>query len=222
MEKIKSTFITILASLTCFCLIAGTALAVANKLTEDKIAAAKAAALQEAIKKVAPEFDNDPSAEQYRATTADGDSLTIYPAKKGGKLVGAAVETNTKKGFGGEIRIMVGFDADQKIVNYSVLEHNETPGLGSKMEEWFRTDKGKQSVLGRDMKGGALKVSKDGGEVDAITAATISSRAFLDAINRAYAAYAQGASKGDAKADGASGATQQTAADSTASTSHSK
>ena len=212
MEKIKSTFITILASLTCFCLIAGTALAVANKLTEDKIAAAKAAALQEAIKKVAPEFDNDPSAEQYRAATADGDSLTIYPAKKGGKLVGAAVETNTKKGFGGEIRIMV----------YSVLEHNETPGLGSKMEEWFRTDKGKQSVLGRDMKGGALKVSKDGGEVDAITAATISSRAFLDAINRAYAAYAQGAGKGDAKADGASGATQQTAADSTASTSHSK
>lgn len=222
MEKIKSTFIIILASLTCFCLIAGTALAVANKLTEDKIAAAKAAALQEAIKKVAPEFDNDPSAEQYRAATADGDSLTIYPAKKGGKLVGAAVETNTKKGFGGEIRIMVGFDADQKIVNYSVLEHNETPGLGSKMEEWFRTDKGKQSVLGRDMKGGALKVSKDGGEVDAITAATISSRAFLDAINRAYAAYAQGAGKGDAKADGASGATQQTAADSTASTSHSK
>ena len=222
MEKIKSTFITILASLTCFCLIAGTALAVANKLTEDKIAAAKAAALQEAIKKVAPEFDNDPSAEQYRAATADGDSLTIYPAKKGGKLVGAAVETNTKKGFGGEIRIMVGFDADQKIVNYSVLEHNETPGLGSKMEEWFRTDKGKQSVLGRDMKGGALKVSTDGGEVDAITAATSCSRAFLDAINRAYAAYAQGAGKGDAKADGASGATQQTAADSTASTSHSK
>ena len=222
MEKIKSTFITILASLTCFGLIAGTSLAVANKLTEDKIAAAKAAALQEAIKKVAPEFDNDPSAEQYRAATADGDSLTIYPAKKGGKLVGAAVETNTKKGFGGEIRIMVGFDADQKIVNYSVLEHNETPGLGSKMEEWFRTDKGKQSVLGRDMKGGALKVSKDGGEVDAITAATISSRAFLDAINRAYAAYAQGAGKGDAKADGASGATQQTAAYSTASTSHSK
>ncbi len=132
---------------------------------------------------------------------AEGDSLTVYPAKKGGKLVGAAVETNTKKGFGGEVRIMIGFDADQKIVNYSVLEHNETPGLGSKMEEWFRTDKGKQSVLGRDMKGGALKVSKDGGDVDAITAATISSRAFLDAVNRAYSAYTQ--------TDANSGATAQ-------------
>ena len=189
MEKVKSTFLTIMASLTGFCLIAGVALATANKLTEDKIAAAKAAALQEAIKKVAPEFDNDPSAEQYKVGLAEGDSLTVYPAKKGGQLVGAAVESNTKNGFGGEIRIMIGFDADQKIVNYSVLEHNETPGLGSKMEEWFRAEKGKQSVLGREMKGGELKVTKDGGEVDAITAATISSRAFLDAVNRAYSAY---------------------------------
>lgn len=201
MEKVKSTFLTIMASLTGFCLIAGVALATANKLTEDKIAAAKAAALQEAIKKVAPEFDNDPSAEQYKVGLAEGDSLTVYPAKKGGQLVGAAVESNTKNGFGGEIRIMIGFDAEQKIVNYSVLEHNETPGLGSKMEEWFRAEKGKQSVLGRDMKGGALKVSKDGGEVDAITAATISSRAFLDAVNRAYSAYTQ--------ADANSGATAQ-------------
>lgn len=201
MEKVKSTFITIVASLTGFCLVAGTALALANRLTADKIEAAKAAALQEAIKKVAPEFDNDPSAEQYKVGLAEGDSLTVYPAKKGGQLVGAAVETNTKKGFGGEVRIMIGFDADHKIVNYSVLEHNETPGLGSKMEEWFRTDKGKQSVLGRDMKGGALKVSKDGGDVDAITAATISSRAFLDAVNRAYSAYTQ--------TDANSGATAQ-------------
>ena len=189
MEKVKSTFLTIMALLTGFCLIAGVALATANKLTEDKIAAAKAAALQEAIKKVAPEFDNDPSAEQYKVGLAEGDSLTVYPAKKGGQLVGAAVESNTKNGFGGEIRIMIGFDAEQKIVNYSVLEHNETPGLGSKMEEWFRAEKGKQSVLGREMKGGELKVTKDGGEVDAITAATISSRAFLDAVNRAYSAY---------------------------------
>ena len=73
MEKIKSTFITILASLTCFCLIAGTALAVANKLTEDKIAAAKAAALQEAIKKVAgppqPTVIRSPSIPPRRAAS---------------------------------------------------------------------------------------------------------------------------------------------------------
>ena len=56
--------------------------------------------------------------------------------------------------------------------------------------EWFSTDKNKQSVLGRSLSAGPLKVTKDGGNVDAITAATITSRAFLDAVNRAYSAFA--------------------------------
>ena len=68
------------------------------------------------------------------------------------------------------------------------------------MQEWFRTDKNKQSVIGRTLTEDGLKVSKDGGDVDAITAATISSRAFLDAINRAYSAYKS--------VDEASGATE--------------
>lgn len=189
MEKLKSTFLNIMLSLTCICLIAGVALSTANKFTEVKIAESKAAALQAAIKKVAPEFDNNPSEEQFKVGLGEGDSLIVYPAKKGGESVGAAIESYTKKGFSGFIRIMVGFDAEHKLVNYSVLEHNETPGLGSKMDEWFRTDKNKQSIIKRDMKSGALTVSKDGGNVDAITAATISSRAFLDAVMRAYNAY---------------------------------
>ena len=124
------------------------------------------------------------------AVTADGDSLKIYPASKGGEFVGAAVESNTKKGFSGEIKVIVGFDKEGKLLNYSVLQHAETPGLGAKMQEWFSTDKNKQSVLGRSLSAGPLKVTKDGGDVDAITAATITSRAFLDAVNRAYSAFA--------------------------------
>ena len=134
------------------------------------------------------------------AATYDGDSLRIYPAKKGDELVGVAVESSTKKGFGGEIKVVVGFDPDGKLINYSVQKHSETPGLGSKMQDWFRTDKNKQSVIGRTLTEDGLKVSKDGGDVDAITAATISSRAFLDAINRAYSAYKS--------VDEASGATE--------------
>ena len=76
------------------------------------------------------------------------------------------------------------------LLDYSVLQHAETPGLGAKLQEWFRADKNKQSVLGRTIPDGGLKVTKDGGDVDAITAATISSRAFLDAVNRAYSAFA--------------------------------
>ena len=74
-------------------------------------------------------------------------------------------------------------------MNYSVLQHAETPGLGAKMQDWFSTDKGNQSIIGRAISADGLKVKKDGGDVDAITAATISSRAFLDAVNRAYSAY---------------------------------
>lgn len=187
-------------SLTIICVVAGAILAGVNMYTAGPIAATKAAALETAIKAVAPEFDNKPTEEAYMASTADGDSLKIYPAKKEGKLVGAAVESNTKKGFSGEIRVIVGFDIQGKLLNYSVLQHAETPGLGAKMQEWFRMDKNRQSVLGRELANGELKVSKDGGDVDAITAATISSRAFLNAVNRAYSAFAG--------TDGLTGATQ--------------
>lgn len=201
MAKLKSTLPNMLLSLTIICLAAGAILAGVNQFTAAPIAASKAKALQEAIRKVVPEFDNNPTAEAYMAVTGEGDSLKIYPATLQGKFVGAAVESHTKDGFSGEIKVIVGFDETGKLYNYSVLKHAETPGLGSKMEEWFRTDKNKQNVIGLQLAEGALKVTKDGGTVDAITAATISSRAFLHALNRAYSAYTG--------TDGTSGATAQ-------------
>lgn len=176
-------------SLTIICVAAGAILAGVNMYTTGPIAATKAAALETAIKEVTPAFDNKPTEDAYMAVTADGDSLKIYPATKDGKLVGAAVESSTKNGFSGEIKVIVGFDAEGKLFNYSILQHAETPGLGSKMQEWFSMDKNKQSVLGRQLADGELKVAKDGGDVDAITAATITSRAFLNAVNRAYSAF---------------------------------
>ena len=205
MAKLQCTLPTMLLSLTAICLVAGAVLAGVYEVTKDPIEAAKIAELNAAIKAVTPDFDNDPSAEAYMAVTGEGDSLKIYPAKQGDEFVGVAVESNTKKGFGGEIKVIVGFDQAGKLLNYSVLQHAETPGLGAKMQDWFRMDKNKQSVLGRSIPDGGLKVTKDDKEngVDAITAATISSRAFLDAINRAYRAYAG--------ADGVTGATDNTA-----------
>lgn len=210
MEKLKSTLPNMLLSLAGVCLIAGAALAAVHQFTAEPIRESKAAALQNAIRKVTPEFDNTPTEEMYKCATYEGDSLTIFPAKKGGTLVGAAVESTTKKGFSGEIKVIVGFDAQGKLLNYSVLQHAETPGLGSKMEQWFRTDKNRQNVLGKELSAGALKVTKDGGNIDAITAATISSRAFLDAINRAYSAY-----KNSPWPEGMTGASVQTGDDET-------
>ncbi|MDL2255170.1 RnfABCDGE type electron transport complex subunit G [Parabacteroides sp. OttesenSCG-928-G06] len=189
MAKLKSTLPNMFLSLTLICVFAGAVLATVNMYTAAPIALSKAAALESAIKEVVPAYDNNPLEDAYNAVTADGDSLTIYPALKEGKQVGVAVRSNSMNGFSGEIQVIVGFDAAGTILNYSVLQHAETPGLGSKMQEWFRMDKNNQSVIGRSLASGNLKVSKDGGDVDAITASTITSRAFLHTINRAYSAY---------------------------------
>ena len=200
-------------------------LAYVNELTKGPIAEANAKILSDAISVVVPVFDNDPTAEATKQTI-DGVEYTIYPAKKDGQWVGAAVES-TAMGFGGELKVLVGFDADGKIYDYSLLSHVETPGLGSKADKWFGAydpakgeqavshEESKKSILGMNPGEAPLTVSKDGGAVDAITASTITSRAFLNAVNAAYQAYkAEGG-----KVNGVSGASQKaTGADSDTAT----
>lgn len=144
---------------------------------------------QKAIEEVVPGFDNNPTDEVYELTSKEGYILKIFPCKKGGELLGVAISTKTEKGFSGEFKVMVGLKPDGTIINYSVLEHKETPGLGSKMQEWFRVENTPQNILGVNPAKTKMIVSKDGGDIDAITAATISSRAFLDAVMIAYDTY---------------------------------
>jgi electron transport complex protein RnfG len=127
----------------------------------------------------------------FRLPTGEGDSLEIYPAKKGGELVGYAVNTYTNDGFSGYINLMAGFKPDGTIINISVLNQKETPGLGTKMAEPGFKDQFKEKNPAEF----SLKVKKDGGPVDAITAATISSRAFCDAVQRAYSTIQKGGLK---------------------------
>ena len=101
------------------------------------------------------------------------------------ELVGTAIQAGSKKGYNGLIELMVGFSPDGKIYKIDVLQQKETPGLGTKITE----DKFKNQFDGQDPKSFVLKVTKDGGEVDAITAATISSRAFCEAVQKAYDAF---------------------------------
>ena len=176
-------------------------LAWVNELTKEPIAQANAKALNDAVNLVIPGFDNDPIAEK-KMQEVNGVEYAVYPATKGGEYIGAAVEASSM-GFGGELKILVGFDAQGNILNYSLLSHAETPGLGSKADVWFK-EGGKGDITGMNPGESPLAVSKDGGKVDAITASTITSRAFLNAVNAAYAAYA-----GQNTADGATGATTQ-------------
>lgn len=199
-KKLESNFRNMVLVLFTVTLVSSAAVAYVNSLTEGPISKAKENKQAQAIRDVIPgEFDNDPVADAWKVETPDGGELEFFPAKKDGANIGTAVKTYTKNGFGGEVWLMVGFNPDGTISNYSVLEHKETPGLGSKMDLWFTKD-GKGSVIGKKPGTTGLKVSKDGGDVDAITAATISSRAFLDAINRAGNALA-------GSADSYSGAT---------------
>ncbi len=201
-KKLESNFTNMVVVLFSVTLIASAAVGYVNSLTAGPIEAAKQAKQVNAIRQVIPgEFDNDPNADVWKMETPDGGVLEFYPAKKEDQAVGTAVKTYTNNGFGGQVWLMVGFNPDGTISNYSVLEHKETPGLGSKMDTWF-TKNGKGNVIGKKPGTTGLKVSKDGGDVDAITAATISSRAFLDAVNRAAAGL-------EGSADAASGATQQ-------------
>jgi electron transport complex protein RnfG len=178
--KTESTFINMVVVLFVVTAVAGLALGSVYNLTKEPIAIAKQKKLNDAIKAVLPAFDS--IQEQVVLEAGGSDSLQFYIATKNGKLIGTAVNTYTMKGFSGLIKLMVGFMPDGSIHNVSVLEHKETPGLGTKMDE----PKFKDQYMGVHPAEFNLKVTKDKGDVDAITAATISSRAFSDAVQRAY------------------------------------
>jgi len=188
MAKIESSLKNMVLSLTLISLVASAALGFANDLTKKPIEDQKNAKNTSAIKQVVPEFNNNPAAEMFMLTTEEGDSLEIFPAKNGEQIVGYAVKSFTNKGFSGFISMMVGFKPDGTIVNINILEQKETPGLGSKMTEPGFKDQFKDKNPGSFK----LKVIKDDGEVQAITAATISSRAFCDGVQRAYSTLKKG------------------------------
>jgi len=184
-KKPESTFINMVLRLFVVVGVAGAVLGFVYVQTFDVIAAAKQKKLQEAIGKVVPAFDT--LVVYSRMPDTGKDSLTFYEAYKNDSLVGTAIETYTEKGFSGVFKIMVGFDPKGVIIKTSVLEHKETPGLGDKMDK-KKSDWSNQ-FNGKDPKTYKLSVTKDGGDVDAITAATISSRGFCDAMTRAYKTY---------------------------------
>lgn len=190
MKKLQSTFSNMVAVLGTTTIVAGLLLGGVNMLTSEAREDAELNKRFEALRELTGQFNNDPQAEAQTVITGSGHNLTVYPATVDGVLTGAVVESSSGNGFSGEIRIMTGFTTDGTITGYKVMYHSETPGLGAKMTEWF-TGSGNRSIIGRIPEQTPLKVSKDGGTVDGITAATISSRAFLEAVNDAAEAFKQ-------------------------------
>ena len=218
MKKLESSLKNMLLVLTLVSAVAAFLLAYVNNVTSSTIAKINEEALSAGIKSVL----NIGADEEIAVTEKDVDGFIVYEVtreashhghgKGHGKStqnewIGTAVKSTDKSGFGGDIEVLVGFNEEGKILGYEVLKHAETPGLGARAGEWFRTatsgevkevgvlskiffgkpdPAGSHNIIGRDIAQGELKVTKDGGDIDAITASTITSRAFLNAVNNAY------------------------------------
>ncbi|MBR1405537.1 MAG: RnfABCDGE type electron transport complex subunit G [Bacteroidales bacterium] len=174
---VQSNLKNMAAVLTLTCLLCSAVLGGAYALTKAPIDAAAREKTDKAIGQVLPAFDET----SYEVATVDGKTYPYYKALRGGDLVGYAVESTTI-GFGGNLSLMVGITPDGVVYNTSVLSHSETPGLGAKcasdakfMAQW----------KGFDPSSKILTVKKDGGDVDAITASTITSRAYALAVQQA-------------------------------------
>ena len=169
--------------LTCISLLAALALTGVYALTKGPIEQGQREKKEKALQAVLPDYEG--TVRDTVIVDADNEEIPVHLAiGKDGELCGAGIETYTKKAFAGRFDLMVGFDADGSIVNTEVLKAGETPGLGDKINK----DKSDFALQFNHQNPAEfqLVVKKDGGDVDAITAATISSRAYCDAVQRAY------------------------------------
>lgn len=193
MKKLESSITNMVLVLVGVALITGGILAYVNHITEEPIKLQASKTLADGIKSVMGGVQLTVAEDDTIRQTIKGKE-TIFVVHKtvdaNKQDLGAAVESITS-GFGGDLKVLVGFDTEGNILGYTILQHSETPGLGAKADKWFQKD-GKGNIIGMNPEKNNLTVKKDGGDVDAITASTITSRAFLLAVNQAYSAYKSG------------------------------
>ena len=174
----KSTFGNMVLVLSGICLVCSALLGTVYAVTKAPIEASELQKVNSAISAVTPSFDNVPS-----EAVRDVEGGRIYTATLAGEPVGYAVKVSVG-GFGGPLQLMVGFTPDGTVYNTSVISHAETPGLGAKIVD--ENIAPREQVKGKQPASDNLTVRKDGGDIDAITASTITSRAFLKGVNAAY------------------------------------
>ena len=174
----QSTFGNMVLVLAGICLVCSALLGTVYAVTKAPIEASELAKVNAAIAAVTPTFDNVPSEEVQKVEGGE-----IYTSRLGDEVVGYAIKVSTS-GFGGILQMMVGFTPDGTIYNTSVISHAETPGLGAKIVD--ENSAPRAQVKGKNPATNNIAVTKDNGEIDAITASTITSRAFLKGVNAAY------------------------------------
>lgn len=188
-KKAESTLTNMLLALTLIAFVASLALAFVNKMTKGPIEEVNKKKVADAVAKVLPKYESY-SVDTVAVKTDKGEAQMVrYTAVDAeGQMVGQAMESWDDNGFGGKLTAMVGFDAEGNISGYEILSSSETPGLGAKADKWFQKE-GKGNVIGKNPGADNLTVKKDGGDVDAITGSTITSRAFCRLVSLAYSAF---------------------------------
>jgi electron transport complex protein RnfG len=222
MKKLESNIVNMALSLTLIAVVAAGALAWVNNVTSGPIEEINKQAIENGIRSV---ILGDRDIQFTVEAPVEREGFVFHNVNDmNGNLIGTAVESTDKNGFGGALKVMVGFDPEGVILGYTVLEHSETPGLGAQADSWFRQESaqaesqpvvldvligspgkpGNHNIIGMNPGDDMMTVSKDGGQVDAITASTITSKAFLRAVNAAYKSVF-----GYTAADAVSGASSQ-------------
>ncbi len=188
MAKKESTFLNMVLTLFLVTGISALALGLVYNVTKEPIEMAKLQRLKDAINIVIPGADAAQVSEEIVVPAHDGTGdLLFYEVHKDGELMGTAIRSFTSRAFSGYMSVMVGLAPDGTIIDSNVLEHLETPGLGDKtcktVSDW------NEQYVGKNPGEFDLRVKQDGGQVDAITAATITARGYSDAIQRAFDTY---------------------------------
>ncbi len=222
MKKLKSNITNMVLSLSLISVVAAALLAWVNVVTSGPIEKINAETLANGIKQV---IIGDQDIPFTVSEPWEKDGFVFYQVQDSdNNLLGTAVKSTDPNAFGGNLTVLVGFNQDGEILGYEVLEHAETPGLGANAVTWFKQSTeqavkeqskvvtlllgapekaGNHNIVGMNPADGGFTVSKDGGKIDAITASTITSRAFLRAVQNAYnALYSK-------TADGTTSATTQ-------------
>jgi len=183
MSTKQDSVFKMVAALTVTCVISGVALAFTYNVTKDRIVAAEKEARLESVRTVLPEFDGEPVEKELEI---DGETYTFFIGKKDEKMVGVAVATKAI-GYGGDVHMLIGMDIHGIIRGMALLQHQETPGLGTKAggSRFLSQFIGQKLHATSD----EFLVTKDGGQINAVTAATITSRAVAKAATAALHAF---------------------------------
>lgn len=172
--------------LTLICGLSGYILAYTNRVTQAPIEASKRKETLDALKRVLPPCDNEPDRTVFKITES-GRDWSFYVARSGKDYVGTAFITASSKGYSGLLEVLVGVKADGAIGDIEILTQHETPGLGTKISD--PANPFRLQFPGRSVASTKWKLKKDGGDLDGITGATISSRAVAEAMAQGLEVY---------------------------------